>query len=355
MKIVKIPDIEQYIQPIEELSPSMYTNISCGCPYQYIIGKAVARCGVSIKLPSNVNAIIGTIIHQLFEERVKGSIPTPETFKARWKQLCKEKENDIRTNYPTLINFIVSDYDKMFKAMRIAMNMESEPMSSSNNCYSSIQPAECKVRITGLLKGSIDRVKKNGSEYELIDYKTGQCYDENGNIKQLYIDQLNLYSIMFEHQFDKHVSKLTIIDSDGNNIDIPFIDKSDSDILEEVKQTITRINFSINSQQHNNLAHITVDNCSWCSCRHLCKPFLSSSLNNDANIFMGEIVSIMGNDTIQMRLNNGSTIRIMKMQALRIDDWNELTGRNFIFINLGKKPTENDAYFRQSNTIIFEQ
>jgi len=129
MRIVKIPNIEQYILPVEELSPSKYTNIQNGCPYQFVIERAIQRCGIPAMLPSNLNAIIGTITHQLFEERVKGFITNEAEFKKRWKQLCKIQETSVHSKYPTLFNFIVSDYDKMFKALKIAMNMEVEQWS----------------------------------------------------------------------------------------------------------------------------------------------------------------------------------------------------------------------------------
>lgn len=358
MKIVKIPDVEQYIKPIKLLSPSMYTNILNGCAYQFVLDRAVYNCGVAAKLPPNLNAIIGTITHRLFEERVKGLIMNAEDFKNKWKILCKEQENCIRNNYPTLVNFTIADYDKMFKALRLAMKMVSE-VETSNCSHTStlrptLRPTECPVIIPGLLKGSIDLVKKDGEEYQLIDYKTGNCYDNEGNIKQAYIDQLNLYSIMFEYQFGVHVSKLTIIDNNGKEIDIPFSNKTSEEILNEVRHSIDRINNSICSQQYHSLASLSKDNCSWCSCRHICNPFLNSTLCEESNIFVGQAINVFGNDTIQLELTNGSVIRIMKMQPLYIEDWNDLVGRNFIFINLCKRPTEIDAYTRQSNTIIFE-
>ena len=354
MKIVKIPNIEQKIRKIETLSPSMYTSILGGCAYQFVLKKAISHSGIAATLPPNMNAIIGTITHRLFEKRVKGEITNVDEFKKKWKQMCKEQENIIRNKYPSLLNYNVADYDKMFKAINIAMNMVPENKVQNHSHITPIKTTECDVCISGLLKGSIDLIRKNGDKYELVDYKTGNCHDEEGNIKQAYIDQLNLYSIMFERQYGAQVSKLTIIDNEGNNIDIPFEAKSSEEILDEVRQTIDRINKSINSRQYHNLACISEKNCLWCNCRHVCKPFLQSSLNTNENIFIGHIEDVLGNDTILLRLTNGTIIRIIKMQVLYIDDWNELTGRKFIFINLSKRPTECNAYARQANTVIFE-
>ena len=152
MRIVKIPNIEQYIQVVEELSPSKYTNIQNGCPCQFVIEQAIKRCGVAILLPPNTNAIIGTITHKLLEERVKGGISNEDEFKRRWKQCCKVQETSIRNKYPTLLNFIVADYDKMFKALKIAMSIDFDHSSPSDCSTSSINPAECDVIIPKLLK-----------------------------------------------------------------------------------------------------------------------------------------------------------------------------------------------------------
>lgn len=49
--------------------------------------------------------------------------------------------------------------------------------------------------LSGYIKGSIDRVKRTADGVELIDYKTGKVLDDNGDIKQQYIYQLNIYAI----------------------------------------------------------------------------------------------------------------------------------------------------------------
>ena len=144
MKFVQIPHIESSWDNvvIKTLSPSTFSWVNYGCGYQVLLQKALSSINDNtLFLPSNRNAILGTIIHKLYELTQKGELRNIAELKNKWEQLVSIEKNKLAANYPTLLNASINNYDKRNSAIRYALRLMNKPnntttMASVNKVYS---------------------------------------------------------------------------------------------------------------------------------------------------------------------------------------------------------------------------
>lgn len=356
MIIAKIPsNIE--ISKISELSPSKYTWLKDGCAYSFVLESSLRSYGKPSLLmpPATTKNVIGTIIHKIFQLVYSGQLPaTEDAITEKWKELCDYYRNEIKEAYPTLANVQVVDYDKMFETIDVILDSFHERQITSNGEYSGIRnPNEHYLKIDGLLKGSIDRIRYSSAGYEIVDYKTGKVYDEDGRIKKDYIEQLNLYAYMLVEKEGANVSKLTIIDHLGNEIDVPFNRNAKASVFNSIRVIINDINSAIDFGKPEILAKPSEQNCSFCPCQHLCKLRIVSS-DNVFQIIEGKVINVLNNDQLLIEDADGNNIVIAKLSSLNIEGFEYLQGKVLIFVNL-LKIQENILYNRCDKTVIYER
>lgn len=126
MRFTQIPDIESAWDSvaIKTLSPSTFSWVSRGCGYQVLLQKALNNFNdISLLLPSNRNAILGTIIHKLYELTLRGELTNIPDLKNKWEELVAIEKDKLAANYPTLRNASLNNYDKRNSAIRYALGM----------------------------------------------------------------------------------------------------------------------------------------------------------------------------------------------------------------------------------------
>lgn len=356
MIIARIPSIIE-ISTINELSPSKYTWLKYGCAYSFVLESALRSYGRPSLLmpPATTNNVIGTIIHKIFQLVYSDQLlVTEEAITAKWKELCDFHRKEIREAFPTLGNVQVVDYDKMFETVDVILDTFQESHSAPSGDYADIKnPNEHYIKLDGLLKGSIDRIRYSSGGCEIVDYKTGKVYDDNGGIKKDYIDQLNLYAYMLEEKEGVTVSKLTIIDHLGNEIDVPFDKNAKTNVFNSIKCLILEINGAIASGVSDILAKPSEQNCCFCPCLHLCKKRVCSS-NDTFYIIEGKVMKVLNNDQLLIKDCDGNQIVIAKLSPLNLDGFDLLQDKTLIFVNL-LKIQENVLYNRCDKTVIYER
>lgn len=355
MIIAKIPsNIE--ISAINELSPSKFTWLKDGCAYSFVLESALRSYGTPSLLmpPATTKNVFGTIIHTIFQLVYSGRLnATEEDITAKWKELCELHRNKIRKEFPTLENVQIVDYYKMFETIDVILSNFQESHNVPTDDYVVIKnPNEHLIKLDGLLKGSIDRIRYVSGGYEIVDYKTGKIYDDSGCIKKDYIDQLNLYAYMLEEKEGVTVAKLTIIDQLGNEIDVPYDRNAKTKVFNSIKCLISDINDAIDLGVPDSLAKPSEQNCCFCPCLHLCKKRVYSS-NNTFQIIEGKVVKALNNDQLLIIDNNGNQIIIAKLSSLNLDGFDSLQDKMLIFVNL-LKIQENVLYNRCDKTVIYE-
>ena len=106
MKINKVPNnllsLDNFFY--EKISPSVFTSIQKGCAFQNILyridKKNHSNSGElnSLLLPVSNNAVIGIIIHKMFELRTNGEINSDEDFIKCWDQEIYKAEEKLIVN-----------------------------------------------------------------------------------------------------------------------------------------------------------------------------------------------------------------------------------------------------------------
>ena len=355
---MKIPIIPKNLifGKITELSPSKYTQLKNGCVYSFLMDTTLRKCGRP-KLhmpPKTFNNVIGTIIHKVYQYVNTGSLERDEEKITQfWQNECKKHTENISAEYPSLRNIMIADYDAMFDTIDVVCNASNNVKFSTTNDTKIQKPNEHEVELKGLLRGSIDKVKANSNGYEIIDYKTGKYQDENGNIKQDYIDQLNLYAYMLEECEGVTVNKLTILDIKGNEIDVPYYKSEKRNVLNAVKALIDKINDSIDKKCTDTLINSSQDNCNFCTCYHLCNKRCDLP-ESSFHIIEGTVTKVWNQDQISIRTHTGDEVIVSKLRVLNIEDIDTLIGKTLIFVNLIEVQS-NSLYSRCDWTTIYER
>lgn len=327
-----------------------------GCAYSFLLEIALKGLGSPSLLmpPISFNNIIGTIIHKIFQEVNNGGLDTDEdTLIKKWKELCTQKQSELREEYPTLRNIEIGDYDAMFETIYIAQRMRSQAAFQKDSAGKSIdRPNEHFLKLDGLLKGSIDRIKASGDGVEVIDYKTGKIFDDNGNVKKEYVAQLNLYTYMLMEKESAKVTGLTIIDRSGAEVPVDFYPERKDDVLNAIRSFLKKINGIIKSSIYDDLRAPSKENCNFCACQHICMKRVQNP-ESPFHIIRGFVNKVWNKDQISIKTNDNKEILIAKLSPLDINGLDSLPGRELIFVNL-LQIQEDAQYNRCEKTAIYE-
>ena len=328
-------DIDTSDVVVKTLGPSTFCNLLNGCRYQYLLSHTnnVAKEAI---LPNHKVPTIGTIVHSLFEMRIKGEIPDEQTFEKYWENKIREKEEEIKQTYG-LKNYSLTDYDKMYSSMDTALKMPQYGISNKQD-DSIINPSSYvsieKPVKTSTLYGKIDKVEKNGTDLIIVDFKTGKVIDEKTNqIKDEYVTQLNLYAHMYYSKEGEKATKLEIVDIDGNTYSVPIW----SDY--ELQKTLNDVQVVIDDLNAGKGVHLAFpgEKCSICNARMTCSAYWESNFrvavdpDDSTQKFEDmefEVTSIINRDVIEY---NGGRIKGLSRFTSELEAGKTYRTRGLIF------------------------
>lgn len=355
MILAQIPS-KVKISPINELSVSRYICMSEGCAYSCLLEKSLnAESAPSLLMPPiSYKNIIGIIFHNILQLVNKGQLECDEdAITEKWQALCKEHKDIICRQFPTLRNVSIGDYDAMYDAIDIANAMQSSATTRSTSNSNLFPLNEHYIKIENLLKGSIDRIHPSQGGYEILDYKTGQVYEDNGNIKKEYITQLNLYAYMLSEKEKVNVTNLFIVDKSGSEIPVPYYKDNKDLMFESVRLLREKINAEILAETPENLCRPTENNCSFCPCLHICKKRFQLP-DNPFFIIEGTVTKIWNSDQLSLLDDSMNEIMVAKLGVLELDNIQEYLGKRLLFVNM-LEIVENKQYNRCDKTVIYEK
>ena len=191
----------------DKISPSKYTGLVKGCVYKELIFKSLYSNKEFI-LPFPIAAYTGTVAHKMFEYTVNGLINNSEDFLLLWNKEIEKLEADIiRNNSFSSLLLPLIDHEKFYKTLEAVSKIIAtrKPLKHSKPSSSEVpqkqSPSEVKIDDVEFLTGSIDLVNEIEGGVEILDYKTGNIF-ENGQeiveIKEDYVSQLKLYALMYQ-------------------------------------------------------------------------------------------------------------------------------------------------------------
>jgi len=225
------------------LSPSAL-NTFINCPldfyYKYILGLREGK-----EVEENIEAsTFGTMIHNVLERVYKDNFLTPSkpvsidvltTEKKNLEQYLEEeylkeftktdmKYGQNRLSFDVSVNLLKTFIDEQIKELKVInypiFIKELEEEIEANFTWN-INGIHKTIKI----KGNADRIEQFGSEYRIIDYKSGKCDADKVSLskpskknpdlslenityhdKKGYARQLLMYAIMFQQQFPERTS-----------------------------------------------------------------------------------------------------------------------------------------------------
>lgn len=130
------------------------------------------------------------------------------------------------------------------------------------------------------LSGVLDYLWINGNEAVIKDYKSGAILDSNGEVKQSYLLQLNLYRLMVMNKYPEiHIVKMYLEDFTGKTMQVEPME----DVILKEKIRIIRKNVE-------DCIYRPGENCFHCQCGHICrKKMWPNPSTEDYFEFMGKI------------------------------------------------------------------
>lgn len=358
MRFVQIPHIESaWVDVnIKTLSPSTFSWVNYGCGYQILLQKVLSTFNNNtLYLPSNRNAILGTIIHKLYELTQKGELRNIVDLKNKWEELVSIEKNKLAANYPTLRNASINNYDKRNSAIRYALGLMKKPnntttMEGIKKIYSEKWLDCSELGLTGIA----DKLVIENENIDIIDFKSGHVNDENGDIKIEYQIQLHLYAVMCNYLSLGKPRSLYLVDIDGEHFEVPYSPDFGNMLIGKVNTALKMLNETVSNRNFQTLVRQDLCLCSNCSCRHICQYHRISS-DSYYQTITGKVIDIPSTNMYVLR-NDEGTIFVSGLDVYQVESPQEYIGKTLVFVNLIRASLISDDYTYKitENTLVYE-
>lgn len=358
MKFEQIPNIEKAWErvSIETLSSSTFSWVHDGCAYQVLLQRLL-NAHPSCQLPPHKNTTIGTIVHKIYELTTKGQLCSFAEMREKWEEMIKTEEDKLAIKYPTLKSINLNDYDKRNKAIKYALwiikNRKLNAEEFSKISIISEKYLDCKE--IGL-KGVVDKLVLANGEVSIIDYKSGQVFDSEGNVKKEYITQLHLYAVMCEYLKLGNICKLSLVDIDGVEIFVEYDQEFKRKLCNDVSVTIEQLNDVIHRRAFEEVVRADSSKCGKCGSRHICQYRLENK-EDYFHTIVGTVIEQPSTNMYVVTDDSGTSHYISGLDEYSVNNAHEYLNKRLVFINIIKSsPNSVDlAYKVCDSSIIFEQ
>lgn len=345
---------------IKRISPSQFYSMK-NCAYKSLLAEAFDKKPL---LPLSPNAYFGTVLHKMLELISKGIILSEEEFNAEFNKQVKTLEDDLQRNgfgFFVPLKIKLRNFGLKKIQLKKHLRSESEKISSLGNIkFHSEKWFESQDK---LIAGKIDLVIENGSNIEIVDFKTGaitqDSFDDEGEIysevKNEYKDQLKLYAYLYFENTNKFPTALSIVDLSKQKFSIEFTKGECKTLFYESKSLLESTNDTIKTEIF--LANPKEQNCKYCLYRPACS-FYSKELetNFSYNDICGEIskVKMYKNGNVNLFLQNGDTVLTIKnFGHSDFDELNNQRDKQVKIYNLRRESID-FAYSVTNTTMIYE-
>lgn len=360
MRFIQIPNIDNAWGNVKfmALSPSTFSWINRGCGYQVMLQKALVSFNEpSLLLPSNRNAILGTIIHKIYDLTTKGELKSFLDLQHKWEELVAIEKRKLADTYPTLRNADINDYVKRNSAFRYAMQMmRNIPNSTSDKDGARQIYSEKRLDCPSLgLRGIADKIIVDGDYFDIVDYKSGHVVDDTGNIKEEYRVQLHLYAAMYQTQSMGIPRKLSLIDIVGDYYDVPYEEAFCKSLLADVQTALSQLNQTVQSQDFVGYAKPELMMCPNCGCRHICK-YREIPPDSIFQTFTGIVKAIPSTNMYVLEART-QTLYISGLDVYNVDNPQDYIGKTLTFVNVirSSQIADDSTYKITEYTLVYEQ
>lgn len=341
------------MKPVKYISPSSFFYWD-KCPLKAIYSKELSDQQF---FPKHPDADLGKIIHSFIENRTKWNIFSPDAFEERWEMEINKldeayKRSDIQKIYfPIKWNgtyFAVKKFllkESLFKKFQLP----------SNAIHKHIK-FEQWMDDGKDIGGKVDYLVYNDQNeiVEIIDFKTGTIFEfkeKKKAIKMAYIQQLILYAYIVKGK-QMFYPKCFIQDIKGNKYEVEIIQELVSEVHNRAIALKTKMNKYLDEGDIDQLANPSVENCSYCDYRPICKKYKENIINNFENKqvdIYGIVVEMNGSEKLELKIEIGTKTVILK--GIRAADMIKIGDAIFVY-NLFCPDGNAQILFAMKQTII---
>ena len=344
---------------IKRISPSQFYSMK-NCAYKSLLAEAFDKKPL---LPLSPNAYFGTVLHKMLELIAKGIVKREDDFNAEFDRQLKVLEDDLQSKgFGFFVPLKIKLRNFGLKKIQLKKHLRNEPeqpIISSDIKFHSEKWFESKDKLIG---GKVDLIIENGSNVEIIDFKTGaitqDCLDDEGEIfsdvKNEYKEQLKLYAYLYFENVNKFPANLSLVDLAKQKFSVEISEEECKAIFDEAKNLLKTTNDCINTKSF--LAIPTEENCKYCLYRPACS-FFQKKLETDFsfNDVFGEIKDVkkFQNGNVSLFLQNGrKNLTIRNFASEKFDELNNNRNKKICVYNIRKEATE-FVFSTTKTTIIY--
>ena len=278
-----------FLKPLRSISPTTFSAIK-----KCALNVVWQRNGSPPLLPTSPKTRVGTVAHKLLAEAGQGRLKaTAVSINARWRELLEEASADmshsVLERHLSPLESSVPDIEVLrIRTTRMALDIARKPQSTPREDRSHVMPPSYGHEIPlqsadSLVRGTIDAViQEDGTGIIIQDYKSGSIVElEDGNElhpKESYQTQMKMYAGLYAENFGEWPDSLELVSLAGERQGVPFTENDCSNLLDEAKATLRRINETVENHPSSSLPSILAspnpEACVFCQFRPGCEPYL---------------------------------------------------------------------------------
>ena len=278
-----------FLKPLRSISPTTFSTIK-KCALKVVW----QRNGSPPLLPTSPKTRVGTVAHKLLAEAGQGRLKaTADSVNARWRELLEEASAEISHSllerHLSPLESSVPDIEVLrIRTTRMALDIARESQPTPRKDRSHVIPPSYGHEILvqsadSLVRGKIDAViREDGTGPIIQDYKSGSIMElEDGNElhpKEDYQTQMKMYAGLYAENFGEWPASLELVSLTGERQGVPFAKNDCSNLLDEAKATLRRINETVENHPSSSLPSILAspspETCVFCEFRPGCEPYL---------------------------------------------------------------------------------
>lgn len=289
------------IMPLNRISPSSYSALK-RCPFKVVLANSLENP----LLPYSPKNHLGNVIHTCLQFISQNKISSTVEFDNEWDKLVKrEEEKLVKAGFhfyiPLKENVEGYTIKKLQTKALIKKKLTQKSYQTLKNSDTEILTEKWLESVDGNIGGMVDLIYKSENCIKISDFKTGKIFEEEGEIKRDYQDQLKLYAYLYKEEYKVYPDKLSIIDLEKQEYFIDFTPQECEHLARNSKTFLFELKQLIKEENFTKLAKPEIENCSNCLYRPACKFYWKFKTEHSDSPF----IDINGKLAKIKQFNNG--------------------------------------------------
>lgn len=323
------------LEKIDKISPSKYLVLQY-CPASALRWRDESGDELPAILPSFPHSYLGDVVHKIMEKVNNGDL---QNFEQQWEEIVARRETRMlagpNARFVPLCENVSDYYVKKYACE------EMTKISGANNADKVLSEYQLNNEV---FKGSIDCIMLVGETIRLIDYKSGAVADDDGNTKEDYVKQMQVYSALIKDHFGKSPDEVVLVDIFGHETVVGINEKITDSIKNEAISIRDDVNKAIDTGIVKPLFCPSEKACKFCTKKPYCLPYWTwnaqcvveiveqkNRTNDLAANRANDYLNISGKITKIERSNNGNLVLTLispvgEIKVNNISPWYMETG-----------------------------